>query len=156
MKKLVILILLMGNVAWAETVCKEVCAGVTDEQKACVMKSSCEPKIAKLRREVKELKAYIDKLEKRKPEVVEKVELVPVETIVTKVESKKTSVGLLAGYGPLGTLREDKDGTDTIFRTQRGLVLGLQLSRVISNSNWSGMGQLQTNGTPSLGLLYSW
>lgn len=150
MKKLLAFLFLIGNVAVAEQVCKDVCEGVSDKQKACVMKTSCEPKLKKLQRENAKLKKDLTQAEQDFVAVHEEL----IKRHAVKVV-QKNHIELLVGYGPLGTISEDKDGSDTIFRTKRGLILGGAYSRSLTEHVSLGL-QLQTNGTGLIPLGYHW
>lgn len=87
---------------------------------------------------------------KVKPKIVTKE--VVVEKEVVKKVSQPYHVGILAGYGARGNLKESSDGV----RTENGLVLGLQGQAVLKQAesyDVSGVLQLQTNRTVSAGVL---
>lgn len=97
----------------------------------------------------------------KSPKIVYKTRLKKIEKIVerrvnvsvVKTKHFKNHASLLVGYGALGNIQESNNGLSSTYRTEQGLVVGLQYLRNVRNrDNYSvhlGI-QGQTNKTLSI------
>lgn len=130
MKSLVILINLLSSVSMAEQTCKLLCDEGTKEQKQCVLKRECDPKIRKLQREVDALKARNKELEEQ---LATKPVVVTTEKVVEVDNSKVNAISLVFASSPT---RLDTSSTPSAYtaetkdQTDLGLMYQRDFSRI--------------------------